>query len=94
MGFALLALAPPMATTGFAVVGCRRPSTRMVSQVVDAVTPAAESAERHVRQLDPKMPIPKERLQGMPLSRYVRLVLRDIVHVLADCCCCLLYERS
>lgn len=45
----------------------------MVSQVVDAVTPAAESKERHVRQLDPNMPIPKERLQGMPLSRYVGL---------------------
>eukprot|EP00903_Cladosiphon_okamuranus_P010382 g9821.t1 len=44
----------------------------MVSQVVDVVSPAAESTERQVHQMDPNMPIPKERLQGMPLSRWRR----------------------
>lgn len=69
VGLALMTLAPPTTTMGFAVVGCRRTSTRMVSQVVEAVTPAAENKQRHVRELDPNKAIPKERLFGMPLSR-------------------------
>lgn len=69
VGLALLALAPPTTTTGFAVAGYGRSGTKMKSQVVDAVTPAAKK-ERQERELDPSMPIPKERLYGMPLSRY------------------------
>lgn len=89
VGLALLALAPPTTTMGFAVVGCRRPSTRMVSQAVNAVTPAAENKKRHVRELDPSKPIPKERLFGMPLSRYA---LGRCGTFFADCCC-LLFEK-
>lgn len=70
---ALLVLAPPTTTTGFAVGGCRGSRTRMVmSQVVDAAAIAARN-EVQARELDPNMPVPKERLFGMPLSRCVRV---------------------
>lgn len=68
---ALLALSPPIPTAAFAVVGgCRGGYrfTRMSQAVVDAAVPAARM-EVHERELDPNMPVPKDRLFGMPLSR-------------------------